>query len=90
MYILLINPPPRQIEREDIIVPPLGLAYIAAVLEQVGHKVEILDAFALQQNWEDFERSVRNRNPDVIGLGGTLLVAAGFVAVEILLRRLGG
>lgn len=70
MRILLVNPPPRQIQKEDIIVPPLGLAYIASVLEAYGHKVEILDSFALQQTWEMFESGIKDRKPDIIGLGG--------------------
>ncbi len=36
MDILLINPPPRRVRKEDIVVPPLGLAYIASVLEAAG------------------------------------------------------
>ena len=70
MHILLINPPPRHIEREEIVVPPLGLAYIASVIEAAGHQVELLDAFALKQTWEDFEKSVRSKKADIIGLGG--------------------
>jgi anaerobic magnesium-protoporphyrin IX monomethyl ester cyclase len=70
MDILLVNPPPRQIQREDIIVPPLGLAYIASLLETSGHRVEIIDAFALQQTWEIFETGIKDRTPDIIGLSG--------------------
>ncbi|MBI4690387.1 MAG: B12-binding domain-containing radical SAM protein, partial [Nitrospirae bacterium] len=46
MKILLIQPPPRHIAKEDIIVPPLGIAYLASVLEGKGCKVSIIDAFA--------------------------------------------
>ncbi|NLX14985.1 MAG: radical SAM protein [Phycisphaerales bacterium] len=52
MRVLLIQPPydlfdddPRQA------MPPLGLAYIAAVLERSGHEVKIIDCVA-----EDFDR----------------------------------
>ncbi len=52
MRVLLIQPPydlfaddPRQA------MPPLGLAYIAAVLERAGHEVKIIDCVA-----EDFDR----------------------------------
>jgi len=43
--ILLINPPSRGIyQRLGFILPPLGLGYLAAVLERDGHAVEIWDA----------------------------------------------
>ena len=50
--ILLINPP---LTREELfergskvvgsILPPLGLAYVAAVLEKNNHKIKIIDGF---------------------------------------------
>jgi len=48
MKILLINPPLNLYPGELIsVVPPLGLAYIAAVLEKEGEEVRILDCLAL-------------------------------------------
>jgi radical SAM superfamily enzyme YgiQ (UPF0313 family) len=70
MKILLAQPPSRHRERESIVVPPLGLSYIAAVLEKDGHGVEILDAFALRQSWSEFENSIRKAHADIVGLGG--------------------
>lgn len=70
MKILLIQPPSRRIEIEDIVVPPLGLSYLAATLEKNNYQVEILDAFALQQSWQRFEASVKKAKADVIGMGG--------------------
>lgn len=70
MKVLLIQPPPRNVERESIVVPPLGLAYLAAALEKKGHDVKILDAFALAQTWAEFKASVREARADLIGIGG--------------------
>ena len=70
MKILLIQPPPRHITNESVVVPPLGLAYLAAVLEKANYNVKILDAFALQLSWNDFETQVRNEKPDLIGFSG--------------------
>lgn len=61
MRVLLVNPPSPDNQRvsrglmggfgmavnEDLVYPPLNLAYVAAVLRQDGHEVEILDAEAL-------------------------------------------
>ncbi len=70
MKILLIQPPPRQIINESVVVPPLGLAYLAAVLEKADYNVKILDAFALKLSWSDFEIRVRDEKPDLVGFSG--------------------
>ena len=70
MKILLINPPPRNLSREEVVMPPLGLAYLASVIESEGHKVKILDAFAHSLRWEAFEEEVRKEKADLIGIGG--------------------
>ncbi len=49
MKTVLINPPWNTRYPQ----PPLGLARIASVLEQDGHKVEILDANALHLNGKE-------------------------------------
>ncbi|PIW80287.1 MAG: hypothetical protein COZ98_03065 [Candidatus Omnitrophica bacterium CG_4_8_14_3_um_filter_43_15] len=59
--------------------PPLGIAYIAAVLEKNGHKVNIIDRDALlRKNSMDFDRADRETeaaiesiNSDIVGIGGT-------------------
>lgn len=70
MKILLVQPPFRQRQYESIIVPPLGLAYLAAVLERAKYEIQILDAFALQQSWPEFEEFVKLARADIIGIGG--------------------
>lgn len=65
-----------------IVTPPLGLAYIGAVLEEAGHKVEILDTIALNwktpikikgrihlgQKWEDISDDIKRSKPDAVGI----------------------
>lgn len=60
-------------------VPPLGLAYIAAVLEQHGIHVRILDANALHYSAEQVMEHVRNVKPDMIGIS-IMTPAHGFSA----------
>jgi hypothetical protein len=55
MKVLLIQPPSRQQAQEEVVVPPLGLAYLASVVEQDGHKVRIIDAFAEGLTWNRSE-----------------------------------
>lgn len=70
MKILLIQPPPREIKREDIVVPPLGIAYLAAVLENKGYKVSIVDAFAEMLDMYELEEKIKAFSPDVVGITG--------------------
>ncbi len=54
MRVLLIQPPyDLYSDDERQAMPPLGLGYIAAVLERAGHEVQIIDCVA-----EDFRRVV--------------------------------
>lgn len=48
--------------------PPLGLGYIASVLESSGHKVSIVDSPTLKIELKEFIGIVREFKPDVIGL----------------------
>ncbi len=48
--------------------PPLGLAWIAAVLEQNGHKVRIIDTPTLKITMKDFIAEVKSWSPDLIGI----------------------
>jgi len=70
MRILLIQPPPRQIVREDIVVPPLGIAYLAAALEKNGHRVGIIDAFAEMLDLNSLEERIKSFSPDVVAISG--------------------
>ncbi|MCX5677977.1 MAG: radical SAM protein [Candidatus Omnitrophica bacterium] len=59
--------------------PPLGLAYIAAVLEKGGHRVRIIDRDAsLRKNAMDFDKvdaimidEIRSSGSDLVGISAT-------------------
>lgn len=84
MRILLIQPP-YDLDEDDMrqAMPPLGLAYIAAVLEQRGHDVRIIDCVVEDfervvplangrrrhgLDGEDLEKAVREARPAVVGV----------------------
>ena len=78
--VLLIHPPFEQ-EEESVgktkslkrvlnIIPPLGLAYIASVLEKAGVGVKIIDC-AIGISWADLSRTIAQEQPDVVGLAAT-------------------
>jgi len=53
--------------------PPLGLAYIAAVAEQAGHEVRIIDSPTLGLSNEELISRIVNYKPEVLGIGATTL-----------------
>ncbi|GAB4484433.1 MAG: radical SAM protein [Thermodesulfovibrionales bacterium] len=70
LRVLLIQPPARDIRKEDIAVPPLGIAYLAAVLEMEGHTVRIIDGFAEGLDTAAIEGRIGAFRPDLTGVTG--------------------
>jgi len=83
MKILLINPPQTFFPGSDIPSAnlPLGLMYIAAVLDEAGYRPEILDAFVADQPfrkigdvtevgmpYEKIKEEILKRKPDIVGI----------------------
>ena len=87
MRVLLINPPLDAVLRDGHVDPvtsylfynsaPLGLLYIAAVLEQQGYPVACLDAAAERLDIPQTVRRIEGFKPDVIGIGSTTVVFDG-------------
>ncbi len=50
-------------------LPPLGLAYNAAVLEKNGYEVKIRDTYALKEDINEFVDYIVKEKPDIIGAG---------------------
>ena len=79
MRVILINPPIDCVLENGNASPvtsylfynsaPLGLLYIAGVLEQAGETVAAIDGAAEQLNVEKVVDRVVEFNPDVIGIG---------------------
>lgn len=76
LSVLLISPPHGMIVTSKKAVtpptsnPPLGLAYLAAVLEKNHIRVDIIDSDALGYGLEDILKKVAEFNPDVVGITG--------------------
>lgn len=68
MRILLINPPIREWSKPNVF--PLGLGYVASVLLQGGHEVEILDINAHRWKREEVEEMLGKATFDIVGIGG--------------------
>jgi magnesium-protoporphyrin IX monomethyl ester (oxidative) cyclase len=83
MKVLLINPPQTFYPGSDAPAGnlPLGLMYIAAVLDKAGYKAEILDAFMTDSSYlkvgdtievgmpyGKIREEIRRRKPDIVGV----------------------
>jgi len=85
MKVLLIYPPDSYLAGEEYFVnrnPPLGLSYVAAVLEGAGHKVQVIDCvienwsqriwksdhYQVGLSWAELKRRIEQTKPDVVGI----------------------
>jgi len=72
--ILLATPPTQTGDKYkndpflNFYAPPLGLAYIAAVLEEAGYRPKIFDAQTIGVSGESFADHVRRLRPDILGI----------------------
>ncbi|MEW6363880.1 MAG: radical SAM protein [Acidobacteriota bacterium] len=83
MKVLLIFPPNVYFKRasEVHVVEPLGIAYIAAVLEQAGYDVRLIDADAENIEIPHVLQRMRDYRPDVVGF--SILTPLADIALEI-------
>ncbi len=71
MKIVLINPPMMRAEVTHVLgikTPPMGLAYLAAVLEEEGYQPKIIDANALGLDYTALRKELERASPDVVGV----------------------
>jgi len=96
MKTLLINPP--FVESESVgatrsmkyvlnTIQPLGLAYIAAVLNRAGYPVEVAD-FCVPDYYPPVEEVIRRSDADIVGLTCTTPSFMSAVAVAGQVRRI--
>ncbi len=84
LKILLIVPPGGHYAERwsgGVLMPPLGIGYVAAALEQTIHHVEILDCHVLKMTDADIVRELEARKPDIVGL--TFTTENRFEAFEL-------
>lgn len=80
MTILLIAPPEEELSKGYL--PPLGLGYMAAVLENSGHEVKIIDSPALGLDCSGVIKRIKEETPELLGITATS--HSRFNAIKIL------
>ena len=73
MNVTLVNPPYPKGAHQHPPFTPLGLGYLAAVLEKNQHQVDVIDCQASKLSYEDFKREISKRQPNMVGLTSTTL-----------------
>jgi len=70
MRFLFVSPPSRFDLKKNlgIVGIPLGLGYLASVLEKENHKVKIIDAPVLDYTLEDIKEEIKEFKPDWVGI----------------------
>lgn len=70
MKVLFVNPPQTASKYKfmGVIAPPLGIAYMAGVLQENNIDAEILDASAEDMDFKDVEKELLKRKPDLVAL----------------------
>lgn len=66
-HVVLVNPPYPP-EAVQSIFLPLGIGYLAAVLEQNGYNVDVVDCQTSSLTQKTIENKIRSLNPDIIGI----------------------
>ncbi len=70
MKVTFINPPQTNSKYKfiGVVAPPLGIAYMAAILEENDIDVNIIDASALDMTWKSLEEELRSHSPDIVAI----------------------
>ena len=73
IHTTLVNPPyPIGAHRHPPFIP-LGIGYLAAILEKNNFEVDVIDCQALKLSYEEFRTEISKRQPDVVGVTSTTL-----------------
>ena len=73
IHITLVNPPYPSGSHLHPPFLPLGLGYLAAVLEKNKYQVDVLDCQALKLSYEEAKSEIEKRQPTIVGLTSTTL-----------------
>jgi anaerobic magnesium-protoporphyrin IX monomethyl ester cyclase len=72
-HVTLVNPPYPSGSHQHPPFTPLGLGYLAAVLERNQYQVDVIDCQALGLTYEEFKNEIGKRQPNIVGITSTTL-----------------
>ena len=70
MKVTFLNPPKTNSKYKflGVVAPSLGIGYMASVLEQNNIDVDVIDASALELNYDEIGEEILKRNPDIVSI----------------------
>jgi len=71
--VTLVNPPYPHGSHLHTPFIPLGLGYMAAILEKNNYQVDVIDCQALQLSYEEAKSEIEKRQPTIVGITSTTL-----------------
>jgi radical SAM superfamily enzyme YgiQ (UPF0313 family) len=71
-HVTLVNPP-YPVEAPQAIFIPLGISYLAAVLEENEYDVDVIDCPVSRLSQKELEAEFKRRQPDVVGVTSATL-----------------
>ncbi len=73
LHVTLVNPPYPSGSHQHPPFTPLGLGYLAAVLEKHNYIVDVIDCQVLKSTYDEFRAEIGKRKPDIVGITSTTL-----------------
>ena len=70
--VTLVNPPYPKGAPQSLFLP-LGLGYLAAVLEENQYEVNVIDCQTLRLSQQQFEAKLSKQNADIVGVTASTL-----------------
>src|SRR4030042_1750507 len=73
LHVTLVNPPYPSGSHQHPPFTPLGLGYLAAVLEKNQYKVDVIDCQVLKLSYDEVKSEIGKRQPSIVGITSTTL-----------------
>jgi len=73
LHVTLVNPPYPSGSHQHPPFTPLGLGYLAAVLEKNKYEVDVIDCQALKLSYDEVKSEIDKRQPSIVGITSTTL-----------------
>jgi len=71
-HVTLVNPPYPSGAPQAVFIP-LGISYLAAVLQEKGHDVDVIDCQVFGPTQKELENELARRQPDMVGVTSATL-----------------
>ena len=86
--VTLVNPPYPSDAHQHPPFTPLGLGYLAAVLEKNNYEVDVIDCQALGISYAEFRSELSKRKPDIVGMTSTTLTYKSALRIAKIAKEL--